>query len=146
MQTFLPYPNFALSAQALDWQRLGKQRVEAAQILQSLRSGLSGGWSRHPAVVMWRDCELALELYHDCCLREWERRGYRNSMPYRFSLAKKDEIVWPWWLGIPEFHASHRSALLHKNPDYYARHEWPDEPRLDYWWPTEEKRLARVHT
>lgn len=34
MQTFLPYPDFALSAKVLDNKRLGKQRLEAKQILE----------------------------------------------------------------------------------------------------------------
>lgn len=34
MQTFLPYPDFAESAKVLDNGRLGKQRLEAKQILQ----------------------------------------------------------------------------------------------------------------
>ena len=33
MQTFLPYPDFVKSALVLDYRRLGKQRVEARQIL-----------------------------------------------------------------------------------------------------------------
>jgi hypothetical protein len=34
MQTFLPNPNFTLSARILDNKRLGKQRVEAKQIME----------------------------------------------------------------------------------------------------------------
>jgi hypothetical protein len=33
MQTFLPYRDFKQSFRILDWRRLGKQRVEAHQIL-----------------------------------------------------------------------------------------------------------------
>jgi hypothetical protein len=36
MQTFLPYEDFTLSAQVLDYRRLGKQRVEALQIYNVL--------------------------------------------------------------------------------------------------------------
>jgi hypothetical protein len=36
MQTFLPYPDFQTSAKILDNKRLGKQRVEAKQILEIL--------------------------------------------------------------------------------------------------------------
>lgn len=39
MQTFLPYPDFELSVRALDNRRLGKQRVEAKQILLTLEKG-----------------------------------------------------------------------------------------------------------
>ena len=35
MQTFMPYPDYSESARCLDRQRLGKQRVEAFQILRS---------------------------------------------------------------------------------------------------------------
>ena len=37
VNTFLPYPDFVKSAKALDYKRLGKQRVEAWQILRALR-------------------------------------------------------------------------------------------------------------
>ena len=33
MQTFLPYPDFKKSLQTLDYRRLGKQRIEAYQII-----------------------------------------------------------------------------------------------------------------
>ena len=39
MQTFLPYKDFRKSAQVLDYKRLGKQRVEAWQIYQTLKQG-----------------------------------------------------------------------------------------------------------
>ena len=39
MQTFLPFPDFKMSAQVLDYKRLGKQRVEALQILKTLKIG-----------------------------------------------------------------------------------------------------------
>jgi hypothetical protein len=36
MQTFLPLPDFIESAKVLDYKRLGKQRVEAWQILKAI--------------------------------------------------------------------------------------------------------------
>ena len=38
MQTFLPYKSFERSVQVLDNKRLGKQRVEAFQILNVLQN------------------------------------------------------------------------------------------------------------
>jgi len=38
MQTFLPYPDFKKSLQTLDYRRLGKQRVEAYQIIRILKA------------------------------------------------------------------------------------------------------------
>ena len=58
MQTFLPYPDFQKTAQCLDNKRLGKQRVEARQIISTLE-GKSNGWRNHPAVKMWKG-------YEDC--------------------------------------------------------------------------------
>ncbi len=54
MQTFLPYPDFKRSAKVLDYRRLGKQRVEALQILKALQVE-NYGWRNHPIVKMWKE-------------------------------------------------------------------------------------------
>jgi len=133
MQTFLPYPNFRESAQCLDYKRLGKQRVEAFQILNAL-AGKYKGWVNHPATLMWRGYEKALAVYHNVVIREWVRRGYRNSMPY-FAIAGK--AIMPWWLGIDDLHASHRSNLLLKDLEYYSQFNWAEPATLPYWWPVQ---------
>lgn len=131
MQTFLPYKDFDRSAKALDWRRLGKQRVEAMQILRALR-GQSIGWANHPAVRMWRGHERALKAYHNAVIREWVRRGYRNSMRF--------ECVRPGWAPPPwlddEFCAAHRSNLLRKDPEHYGRLGWTEPDDLPYRWPS----------
>lgn len=131
MQTFLPFANFAVSAMLLDQKRLGKQRLECRQILSAIDHG--GGWRHHPAVRMWRGHERALELYHDCCVREWIRRGYVNNMEQ--ILPPLDEVVMPPWLGGEEFHASHRSQLMKKDWEWYGRFGWTELVGLDYVWP-----------
>lgn len=83
MQTFLPYPDFAESARCLDNRRLGKQRVEAYQILRALErfdDPQRPGWRNHPAVLMWRGYEDALRLYMNATITEWTGRGFRNTM------------------------------------------------------------------
>jgi hypothetical protein len=132
MQTFLPYPNFEQSARCLDDRRLGKQRVEALQILRALT--VPGyGWQHHPAVHMWRGYEDALRLYMNACIAEWVRRGYNNTMsPVP---AREEPATMPPWLGDPDFHAAHRSNLLRKDPDYYRQFEWREPADLDYVWP-----------
>ncbi len=62
MQTFLPYPDFEASARVLDDRRLGKQRVEALQVLRALTRA-QYGWKHHPAVRMWAGHEEALAAY-----------------------------------------------------------------------------------
>lgn len=130
MQTFLPYPDFARSAACLDPRRLGKQRVEAFQILRTLR-GETRGWANHPAVRMWRGHEAALGAYMDACIDEWTRRGYRNGM----TRAAPEAWTPPAWLGDEAFHASHRANLLRKAPEWYERWGWREDPTLPYVWP-----------
>jgi len=78
MQTFLPLEDFTASAQSLDRQRLGKQRVECLQILNAL-SNPGYGWQNHPAVTMWRGAELSLAKYGVAICDEWLRRGYKDT-------------------------------------------------------------------
>lgn len=71
MQTFLPYADFAKSAQVLDYRRLGKQRVECLQILNAL-TGKSTGWVNHPVVRAWKGHELSLCCYGLRVCTEWD--------------------------------------------------------------------------
>src|SRR4051794_37380613 len=152
MQTFLPYPGFAASAAVLDERRLGKQRVEALQVLRALtRPGY--GWQHHPAVRMWRGREEALAAYGLAMAAEWCRRGHPDTCAstIRADLAaagfdaepRGEEALasagaMPWWLGDPAVHASHRAALVRKDPDHYAA-LFPDaDPQLPYVWPAAE--------
>jgi hypothetical protein len=136
LQTFLPYANFAYSASLLDTRRLGKQRVEGRQIQNALQNG--GGWANHPATKMWAGHVESLMLYTDCCIREWIDRGYENTMTLMIvdlSAPFVSKIKPPKWLGDEAFHASHRSALLAKDPEFYGQYGWTDEPKIDYVWP-----------
>ena len=140
MQTFLPYPDFRLSAASLDMKRLGKQRVEAYQILRTLR-GEAGGWSNHPATRMWRGHELALATYGAAVCAEWLRRGYRDSLlPYFesavLSLPAAPDGGPPPWFGREDFHLSHQSNLVRKLPSHYAPLFPGVSPDLPYVWPT----------
>lgn len=130
MQTFLPYESFSESAKCLDWRRLGKQRVEAMQILNTI-SGVSRGWVNHPAVKMWRGYEEALQMYFNAISMEWVKRGYQHNMGFYSNIY----CVKPHWLGNTEFHLSHQSNLLRKMPQHYGP-LFPDVPdNLEYVWP-----------
>lgn len=134
MQTFLPYADFTRSAQALDNKRLGKQRVEAQQILNTLERK-EGGWIHHPAVRMWWGYEQALILYRNAMIAEWVRRGFRNTMNV---VSLEGAVPLPFWLGNEEFHASHRSNLLRKDSEFYGKFGWKETPTLKYVWPKGE--------
>ena len=79
MQTFLPYPDFAESAAALDSKRLGKQRVEALQVLRALTRP-TYGWKRHPAVRMWAGCAEGVGAYGVAVCLEWISRGGADTV------------------------------------------------------------------
>jgi len=116
VQTFLPYPSFAKSAACLDRQRLGKQRVEAFQILKALQPDSKSGWRNHPAVRMWRGYEDALRHYFNIVSLEWVKRGYRHNMGMQHV---SDSPEMPFWFGDIAFHLSHQSNLIRKFPDHY---------------------------
>ena len=136
MQTFLPYPDFAETARVLDNKRLGKQRVEVLQILKTL-TGQSKGWQNHPAVKMWKGYENGLVEYGKAICREWISRGFRDTCFEKILQYEKDG-GWqtPKWLWQNDFVcASHRAALLAKNPEWYAQFNWSEKPEINYIWP-----------
>lgn len=128
MQTFLPYPDFQESAACLDVKRLGKQRVEVLQLVL-------GQFPNHPASRMWRGYEQSLINYGLTVCQEWTRRGYSDSVSGKLALHK-DYSAQPPWFGNEEFHASHRSNLLRKDPVWYSRFSWSESSDLPYIWPS----------
>lgn len=145
MQTFLPYKDFAESAKVLDMKRLGKQRVEVLQILQTLAKGDEAkGWKNHPAVLMWRGYEKALVAYGLAICNEWKSRGYRDSCTDKILSfdSVELEIVFPDWLGDENLHAAHRSNLLRKAPEYYAKYSWKEPADIPYVWPTHKNNIG----
>lgn len=149
MQTFLPVKSFVQSLEFLDASRLGKQRIEAAQIIEILTDKpvlpinllsvapfirSNSTWARHPAVQMWSGHEEWLKLYLACTIGEWVSRGYKNNIVVPKYDAKSQKQ--PEWLGYEPFHQSHRSNLIRKDSVLYRQY-WPDEKdNLPYFWPT----------
>lgn len=137
VQTFLPYEDFAESAKCLDTKRLGKQRVEALQILNALLKPDAKGWKNHPAVKMWRGNERTLIQYGLAICDEWRSRGHRDTVREKL-LAWSDAARGgsaPQWLSDGRLHASHRASLLRKDPSHYSAFGWEDDPTLPYFWP-----------
>lgn len=134
MQTFLPYPDYARSAAALDYRRLGKQRVEAKQLYLALTQS-NYGWAHHPAAKMWRGHLSSLLDYGVAICEEWRSRGYRDTLLDWFtSQAYTPDTRLPDWL-TEEFCRAHQSNLVRKAPEHY-RPLFPDVPdNLPYIWP-----------
>jgi len=135
LQTFLPYANYELSAAVLDYKRLGKQRVEAKQILLALTTP-NYGWRHHPATKMWAGYEWALTEYAVAICNEWRRRGYQDSVLEWFEEQRALMQVGPtpWWVGLEPFHQQHRASLLVSVPQHYSRYCWADS-WVGYVWP-----------
>ena len=155
MQTFLPHPDFELSARSLDAKRLGKQRVECIQVVRGL-TWERYGWKNHPAVKMWRGHEEALGRYSLVCCEVWLELGFADTCAATIlaDLAKvgitdirtQSELeaagALPAWLGDERFHVSHQSSLVRKDPEYYGA-RFPGVPDdLPYFWPTQEEERA----
>ena len=147
MQTFLPYESFEQSAIVLDQRRLGKQRVEVLQILQTIQGGNKSRWKNHPAVNQWRGYEKSLIEYGIIICEEWKMRGeLKNGIPFKdtclaqiaalYDSFPDSKLDHPSFLGNEEFHISHQSNLVRKDPIYY-RPWFPDVPDdLEYVWPS----------
>ncbi|WP_026877922.1 MSMEG_6728 family protein [Jiangella gansuensis] len=153
MQTFLPYPDFTASARVLDQRRLGRQRVEALQLLRAI-TWPGYGWRHHPAAHMWAGYEEALARYGLTVCAHWRSLGHRDTCAATIAtdlaaatglttartqpeLAAAGEL--PPWLGGREFHRSHRSALLRKDPGHYGRWFTDVPPDLPYVWPASDR-------
>lgn len=161
MQTFLPFPSLLASAVTLDDRRLGKQRVEAFQILRALVFP-TYGWKHHPAVAMWRGFTPALVGYGLTICREWERRGYADAVAgalLEFTGGAVSDlgalrIEGRRRPGSAPRRCMHRiGRLLRKDPDYYGEmfpatlavsaelpYDWP--PPLFPRWPV--RRTGRL--
>lgn len=148
MQTFLPYADFAASAAVLDRARLGKQRVEAIQVVRAVTVP-DYGWRNHPAAHMWRGHVEALGAYGLAIVAEWTSRGHADTCAATITadvlasgverirsqaeLADAGEL--PSWLGDEALHRSHRSNLLRKDPAHYGPLFPGDPDDLPYVWP-----------
>lgn len=144
MQTFVPEYDYAECAYVLDRLRLGKQRVECLQIINTIAAGDEArGWRNHPAVAMWRGYEYALVRYSEAVCDEWTSRGYQDGCKDQI-LRVFDEwqdgkcLCWSeypaWWLDSL-VHESHQGNLVRKLPEHYGVF-WPDaDPSVEYVWP-----------
>ncbi len=157
MQTFLPYPDFEASARSLDQKRLGKQRVEAIQVVRALT--VPGyAWANHPAALMWRGYEEALGRYGFVCCEVWLELGFGDTCAATIAadlrtagittVRGQDELAaagaLPGWLGDADLHRSHQSALVRKDPDFYRPH-FPDVPDdLPYVWPVRSAAVVEA--
>lgn len=92
------------------------------------------GFVCHPAVRYWIGYQDALKSYINAHIREWIRRGYKNTM-ILYDLP--EDFPLPPWSQDPDFHDNHKGALLAKEPEWYRLNpEFQNVPPfVDYIWP-----------
>ena len=144
MQTFLPYSDYFETVKCLDNKRLGKQRVEAKQILELLLDPeKESRWRNHPAVKLWDEYEFDLFDYGLVMCDEWSKRGYVDNVRSWFLqhlvLVKtkckymSHKQMYRRFISN-DFHASHRAALLYKDSIHYSQFGWKETPEIKYVW------------
>jgi hypothetical protein len=156
MQTFLPSTSFAVCAQSLDSKRLNKQILEGYQILKVL-STKGKAWSRHPATLMWTNCEKTLVKYIRTMIEEAKVRGIKTDKNEENINALELEHQHNWGQKYPDWFSdvekvnrvitTHRANLYKKDPIYYHKYKdavtdkfnKPCCNKCNYFWVTHEK-------
>lgn len=132
MQVFLPSPDFQTSVSCLDPKRLGNQIYREALTL------IRGGWQNHPVSRMWANYKHALAKYALFGLEELTRRGRHYPIhieTFKQYLKEFPDTGLPPFVGNEKFHSSHRASLLFKNPEWYGKFGWKEEPKIDLFYP-----------
>ena len=138
VNTFLPFNNFQNCALVLDNKRLGKQRVEAMQIINILEGKAKGnGWKNHVVTKMWNGYLPALKHYCNIIIEEWIRRGFKNTM--RLYIIDEPIII-PWFATNKTINMAYRANLLRKDYEYY-KNKFSELPpvytlKYTYIWPS----------
>lgn len=140
MQIFRPYVDWSRSAAVLDDLRLGKQRVEAKQILNVflrkaglLRDGLRG-WLNHPIVLLYYNggrpyVDDVIGMFN-ACVREWVRRGKQSSINLDDVKHLLDQLEKTPGTPITHLHEiEYRRILLLKKPSHYIKAFTEEEVR-----------------
>lgn len=157
MQTFLSETTFSGSAEVLDKIRLNKQFLEARQIMDMLlaENPSKSPWSKHPAVLQWKNHEYYLWLYIKRIREECINRGIsveKNTtalVKYIPIIAElgKTQVEPIWWSDETlkdKVVITHRARLYEKDPVHYAQYAQWVEPAKDliccshcnYFWPS----------
>jgi hypothetical protein len=129
VNTFIITENLSDTFKLLDSKKLGKQRLEAKQIIEILERIDNGeditniAYASHPAAKMWIGYTNALKAYYNLCVFEWINRGYNNTMklyPIEHNKFKNlninsklvNQYNYPRFASFLPFINSHKAALI----------------------------------
>ncbi len=151
VNTFFVDENVEVTAKVLDYKRLGKQRVEAMQIIKVLSDPnlyvwvdkdhgktlvkTKIPWSNHPATIMWQGYLNALKYYFNVMTQEWVAQGYKNTIPLYEVTQPIEMPPWSKWKCV---HYSHQASLTRKDPKFYmGKFSYPEiYNTIGYIWPS----------
>lgn len=131
-RTWLPHPNFAVTAFVLHETELRSSMDGAADTQRAMQGSLIG-YSAHPQVMFWQDHVLGLMMYRDCLVRETWRRGLRT---HHHCLITQNQEQHPWAppgysipaeIGQFDLHSTMRKRLMELRRDgWYDQWRWGD--------------------
>jgi hypothetical protein len=133
--TFVTSSDPKETAKILDSRRLGKQRVEASQIIKALLEN-GKGWKNHPATKAWVGHIDALKDYCNVMILEWVSRGKNNTMKLYDDFPENP--TYPPWYSNERIQLSHQARLIQKDPVFYKKVFNPPDIYLHrgYIWPS----------
>ena len=117
----------------LDSKRLGKQRIEAKIIIETLEGKIEG-YSKIPITKMWIGHVDALKQYFNECIHEWISRGFKNTLD---KYEVKENVEFPFWFMNHQVHEAMKASLLRKDQEYYSSRislENPEYMNYGYIW------------
>ena len=56
------------------------------------------------------------------------------------------EVVYPLFVGFERFHSSHRANLLKKEPEFYSKYNWTENPKNPYLWTDSDGKWYEQHS
>lgn len=138
MQIFRPYIDWGKSAAVLDDRRLGKQRVEAKQVILAILRRLGvvkdgrRGWLNHPIVLLYynngRPYLRDLVGFFEATVAEWRRRGHENNISLGDIAGLLEGVEGAEGTPVTHIHeVEYRRLLILKDPCRYLRIFPPDE-------------------
>jgi 2-cysteine adaptor domain/Pyrimidine dimer DNA glycosylase len=83
---------------------------------------------------MWIGYVDALKYYFNCCVDEWVKRGYKNTLE---KYEVKEDVEFPFWFSNKQIHETMKASLLRKDSEYYSSKislENPDYINYGYVW------------
>ena len=127
---WLPFPDFKSSVNCLRYDDLVEQ-------VQSIKSVLEHKIVRHPASLMWRGYHYQLCSFGMYCADAIRKTNedFDWFVRWRDKLPPTRDEGFPPWFDENKVHASHRSNLLRKCPEYYLQFGWSEKPSSNYYWP-----------